>query len=465
MNDTMIQKIRGSATELDLADLFWSVLGRWRRILASGLILAVLLGGVSAARSFPRLNDADYLRNMEERNAEAVRVYEINRREYESQIERYSQDLVQQEEYRAHSGLLALDPFHVFVCEGVYFVDAGGSLLTESLTREPNYSQAIIAAYSERLSALDERQVLQDAGCVFDDAEISNYRGFLTLSVDMESSTLHYKTYGATEEQALALSAAAKEAVKSGMREISDLISEHSIALLSERIALQSDEELRLMHKDFDTNLSTTSDNLSKAASAMDALAQPNIVNPSLSSALRSAVKRAILGFAAGVFLCAAWYAVAFVVRGTVADPDDVASRYGLPVLGVIPGAAGKTLLDRRIAAHYGIPAGMSTAEGLRYAAVNLAESAEEELLLSGSGDPAAVKNLGDKLAAEAPRTKILSAGSICRDADALKAFHESSCLVFVETLQQSKHAELRRELIRALESGKKVLGFLLLEG
>ena len=28
----------------------------------------------------------------------------------------------------------------------------------------------------------------------------------------------------------------------------------------------------------------------------------------------------------------------------------------------------------------------------------------------------------------------------------------------------QSKHAELRRELIRAVESGKKVLGFLLLE-
>ena len=43
MNEALIQKIRGSASELDLADLFWSVLGKWRRILVCGLILAVVV--------------------------------------------------------------------------------------------------------------------------------------------------------------------------------------------------------------------------------------------------------------------------------------------------------------------------------------------------------------------------------------------------------------------------------------
>jgi hypothetical protein len=463
MNENMIQKIRESATVLNMADLFWSVLGKWRRILICALILALLLGGLSAARSFPRLHDTEYLRDVEARNAEAVRVYELNRKEYESQIDRYSLDLEQQEDYRTHCGLLALDPLHVYVCEGVYFVDTG-SLFLDMLTREPNYNQAIIAAYSERLSALDERQVLKVAGCLFPDEEIDNYRGFLTVSADMGSSTLRYKAYGATEEQALALSAAVKEAVRSGLEEISGLICEHSIALLNERVALQSDEELGLMHTDFDANLSTTSINLSNAVAAMDALESPRIENPSRGAYLRSAVKRAILGFAAGAFLCAAAYAFAFVVHGTVADPDDVASRYSLPVLGVIPADAAKTGLDRRIAAHYGVPAGMSAAEGLRYAAVNLSESAGETLLLSGSGDPAVTGALAEKLAAEMQGTKLLGVGSICRDADALKAFHESGVLVFVETLQQSRHAELRRELIRAVESGKKVLGFLLLE-
>ena len=464
MNEKTIQKIRDSATVLNLADLFWSVFGRWHRILACGLVLAVLLGGASAARSFPHLRDADYLHQVEQSNAEAIRVYEINRKELESQIDRCSLDLEQQVEYRAHCALLALDPFHVYVCEGTYFVDTGSSRLIDSLTREPNYSGAVIAAYSERLSALDERQALQDAGCLLADEEINNYRGFLTVSADMSSSTLHYKAYGATEEQALALSAAIKETVGAARREIEALTCEHSIALLGERIALRSDEDLSLMHKDFEANLSTTSVNLSNAVAAMDALDSPDIENPSRAAYLRSAVKRAILGFAVGAFLCTAWFAFAFVVRGIVADPDDVASRYGLPVLGVIPGGAGKTRLDRRIASHYGIPAGMSPAEGLRYAAVNLSESAGETLLLSGSGDPAVIETLRGKLAAELPETKILSAGSICRDAEALKAFHESDALVFVETLQQSRHAELRRELIRALESGKKVLGFLLLE-
>ncbi len=464
MNEKLIQKIRDSATVLNLADLFWSVFGRWRRILVCGLVLAVLLGGASAARSFPRLRDADYLHQVEQSNAEAIRVYEINRKELESQIDRCSLDLEQQVEYRAHCALLALDPFHVYVCEGTYFIDTGSSLLIDTLTQEPKYNGAVIAAYSERLSTLDERQVLQDAGCLLADEEINNYRGFLTVSADMSSSTLHYKVYGATEEQVLALSAAIKKTVEADKREIEALTCEHSIALLGERIALKSDEELSLIRKDFEANLSTTSVNLGNAVAAMDALDSPDIENPNRAAYLRSAAKWAILGFAVGAFLCAVYYAFDFAVHDYAADPDDVAARYGLSVLGVIPGGAGKTLLDRRIAAHYGIPDGMSPMEGLRYAAVNLSDYAGEKLLLSGTADLAAIKALGEKLAAELPETKILSAGSICRDAEALKAFHESDALVFVETLQQSRHAELRRELIRALESGKKVLGFLLLE-
>ena len=466
MNEALIRKIRGSGSELDLADLFWSVLGKWRRILLCGLVLALLLGAFSAGRSFVRLKDADYLRDVQLRNNEAVRVYEINRKECEGQIARYSEDLEQQELYRSHSGLLALDSFHVYVCEGIYFVDTGSSTIIDSLTREPNYTQAIIAAYSERLSSLDERQVLQNAGQIFSDPEIYNYRGFLNVSVDMESSTLRYKIYGATEEQAIAIADAVKELVRDIMPEISRLICEHSIALLSERIALQSDPELAAMHADFETSMSETSLNLSAAMDLMETLESPEVENPSPAVALRNAVMLALLGFAVGAFLWAVYEAFAFVVRGIVADPDDVTNRYGLRVLGVIPRDKEKNALDRRITSHYGIPAGMGQAEGLRYAAVNLAEAAkgEKTLLLTGSGSSEAARSLGAKLGADLPGLEIRTAGSICRDPEALKAFHACENLVFAETLQYSRHNELRRELIMALESGKKILGFLLVE-
>ena len=108
----------------------------------------------------------------------------------------------------------------------------------------------------------------------------------------------------------------------------------------------------------------------------------------------------------------------------------------------------------------------MSQEEGLRYAAVNLAEAAKEEktLLLTGSGTPDAVRALGAKLGADLSGLEVQTAGSICRDPEALKAFHACENLVFAETLQYSRHNELRRELILSLESGKKVLGVLLVE-
>ena len=466
MNEALIRKIRSSGTELDVADLFWSVAGKWRRILACGLVLALLFGGFSAMRDFARLKDADYLLDVQMRNTEAVRVYEINRKECEGQISRYSEDLEQQEEYRAHSGLLALDPFHVYVCEGIYFVDAVSSSFLNSLGREPDYTQTIIAAYSERLSSLDERQVLQNAGQIFSDAEIYNYRGFLNVSVDMESSTLRYKIYGATEEQVLAIAEAVKDLVRDTMPEISSLICEHSIALLNERIALQSDPELVTMHADFELSLSETSLSLSNAIALMDTLENPKVENPSPAVATKYAVLLALLGFAIGAFLCAVYEAFAFVVRGIVADPDDVSARYGFRVLGTIPRSREKNGLDSWIASHHGIPAGMSQEEGLRYASVNLAEAAggEKTLFLTGSGSSETVRSLGARLGALLPELEIQTVGSICRDPDALKAFHACSKLVFVETLQQSRHDELRRELILALQSDKEILGFLLLE-
>ena len=74
------------------------------------------------------------------------------------------------------------------------------------------------------------------------------------------------------------------------------------------------------------------------------------------------------------------------------------------------------------------------------------------------------MRALGAKLGADLSGLEVQTAGSICRDPEALKAFHACENLVFAETLQYSRHNELRRELILSLESGKKVLGVLLVE-
>ena len=63
MNDAMLNKIDNSVTELNLSGLFWHVLSKWRALLACGLILGILLGGVNAVSSFSRLSDKNYIRS------------------------------------------------------------------------------------------------------------------------------------------------------------------------------------------------------------------------------------------------------------------------------------------------------------------------------------------------------------------------------------------------------------------
>lgn len=460
MNDAMLNKIDNSVTELNLSGLFWHVLSKWRALLACGLILGILLGGVSAAGSFSRLSDENYIRSVEEANRKNAQTYEISRKNWENQIMRYESLMAQQEEYGQHAALLALDPYNVYVCEGLYFVDA------EAGNGDADYTPAIVAAYSAELGGLDEKAALEDAGQLLPAAELDNYDGFLTVSADLDSSILSYKIYGVSEAQADALSDAMKATVRSSMAGIASVIRPHKITLISEKTALGKDDELALIHSGYYDLLSSASNNLSNAISSLEKLSPPETTSLSRMAALRASVKKGVIGFAAGAFLCALFYAVIFAAKGPLADPEEAADRFGMEVLGVIPSGKRRKGFDAWIAGHFGLPAGMSTEDGLSFSCVNLEEALKGcgHALLTGSGDAAVTEALHAKLAERMPGLQLRSVGNIFQNAEARKAFNESDAVVFVETLQESRKADLRRELLRTHSSGKRCLGLLLVE-
>ena len=78
---------RSKNVEIDLIDMFWAILARWRSILACTLILAVVFGAVKGGSTMLRLRDADFVADMEETNQKNLKAYETEKAELDDRLQ------------------------------------------------------------------------------------------------------------------------------------------------------------------------------------------------------------------------------------------------------------------------------------------------------------------------------------------------------------------------------------------
>ena len=467
MNDRIKKAIETSEAALDLGDVFWAALGKWRRILVWGLVFAVLLCALGAFRTASEQHDPEYLAKAEEKYTRSVKVYEASKAGLESQIARYTEEIRQQEDFCAHAAVMQLNPYNLYVCRALYYVGAGQNNALDFLTAQGSTAASFLSAYSARLSKLDVKAALEEAGALSYAPEIDEFGGLVSVQADMESNTLAYTAYGETEEQVRALSAAARTLVEESRSEIRREIGEHTITLVSESVGMQMAQELAQFQTDYNTRMTAAAAALSTASSELNKLSKPNQADTGRMAVIKDAVVFALIGFVGGVFGSAALFALLFVVKATLADPDDVRNRYDASVLGAIPsGRKTKGRFDSRIAEHFGLAPGVTRETGERFALVNLkqAMAGKKKLLLVSSGDKACAERLRERIAKALPEAETIVGGSLCRDAEAVEALDGADAVLLVETLQKARHGQIRRELIRLLESGKECLGFILLE-
>ena len=467
MNDRIKKAIETSEAALDLGDVFWAVLSKWRRLLVWGLILAVLFGALGAYRAASKAHNAAYLAQAEEKYAQSLERYEAGKNGLETQIARYSDEIRQQKDFSARAAIMQLNPYQLYVCRGLYHVSAGQGSAPDPSAERAGAAASFLSAYSARLEKLDVKSALEGAGVQDYPPAIDEFDGLVAAQVDMEGSTLSYTAYGETEEQVRALSAAVQSLVGESRPEIREKIGEHSITLVSESVGLQMDEGLAQSQAEYNLRLTEAATALSAAFSELNSLSVPRLEVFGKMSVIKDAAVFTVIGFVGGVLASAALYALLFVVRGTLADPDDVRNRYDASVLGAIPsGRKAKGRLDSLISEHFGLPRGTTRETGERYVLANLkiAMAGKKKLLLVSSGDRACAEGLRERIAEALPEAEIRVGGSLCRDAEAVEGLSETDAVLLVETLQKARHGQIRRELIRLLESGRECLGFVLLE-
>lgn len=451
--------------EINLSDLLWYLMSKWRKILLFAVIFAFVFGATKAIPSLYRLRSSAYAAVIQESNEKALQEYEEEKMMLEERQALIRQQLAELDEYAEKSPLFQINPRNVYVSEQVYYIDVEASPVSDKLSSEDSlpvygaYRSLIFEAFSENT------QGKQSNDSPFLDT--TSKEAILTVTADDSNRLLTVRAIGASREEAEQVLKIAADAIAENKESISKTIEKHTMTLLSTNQYHTTSSELIRLHDEYLSSYEKLIKDENSVQDELNSLEKPVLRHLSVRAELKQAIKFAIIGFAIGGILSLFVFAVRFAVLAELASPEDITRSYGLEVLGVVPSDGGSCRFDRWINKHRGLNAAGQREELLKYAAASIHQLCDDNrpLLFVGTAVPDRIATLCEELKPFLPELPIRAMADPSIDADSLSALGESNAVILVEEIGKSRHANIIREMRAISRSSAEVLGFVLIGG
>lgn len=321
--------------EIDLKDLMFAVLHKWRPVLAVAVIMAVLLGGAKGAMTYRKQNDPETAKEARVTYQNDLELYEKNKSTYEREMENLRTDIANQQEYLDHSIWINMSPYDVCEARADLFVSTGYQIMPGMEYQNRDNTDTILQAYQ---SLLTSSAVLEDVA-----KQVKTEPRYLEELVEV--------TIGANRDGQLnrMLTIDVKHTTKEDAKEVLDAflahvddmhdriatsIGEHTVSIVNESVSALVNLNLAELQRQQTEKLTTLNDSLQTKQTEYDELEEPKEVDSSKRAALKSAIKYGILGGILGGFLIVFGICVAFVMSDKLYSAKELRSRYKVKVLG-----------------------------------------------------------------------------------------------------------------------------------
>ena len=491
--------------EIDLKQLFLTVMAKWRVLLLCALIGALLgaayqsVKSVGAGAKGSTASDsastatteeeipyeyADYLRD--KANYDALKNYYVSRNTEDIAV------LNEQSNYLAESIYAQLDPNKVIFSRAIIYVKT-----KESETRGVSMTQdgnvifdeiptdwfRILLAYQEMLvDSTDFSSIARRF-----DTEERYLKELMSCSRDVLSGRLYIQAFGYDEKLTEAIVDALVEQAHTLRPQIEKIAGAHTLEVLRiepyeglyrglyntqyddhnrmqnvrNRLAANQDALAKLTEPQEPAGYSVTSAESAEATTGGTA-EELLIVEKSAGINPASLVKFAILGLFGGFFLSAFAYAVWYVLSGRVLSADELNRRYRIKALSVLP-ADNKQGLDATLASFGNDRAylNMTKEERIQVAASNFSVYAPDvkDVLLVGSVAADTLESVATLLREKIADVRFTCASHINENAASLEALKTQEHVVLVEQALKSSYGEVDREMQQLADWGKTVIG------
>lgn len=421
-----------------IKDLLFTVLYRWKAVLAVTLAFALALGGLGFL-----LTGSPSREELQKQES-----YSTQKAVYDQRIAALEKSVAERQTHLAQSLLMQLDPYNHY--------EAQLTISVQLAAGDPGFdsafvSQAVLEAY---------RAVLTEGSCLEQLAQLlkqpAQYVPELISATApaIGSDTMTFTVKCADAQTAAALAEAMQAHLEQYQARISQDVTAHSLVVLKNTALATADSALAETQRTEIARLAEILTGLTEARTKRSALVAPETASP-----LKNAVVLAVVGAIAGVFLmvCLLW--VGHIGSGKVYSARTLRNRTGIKVLGTLDSGKKRGPVERWLRKLEGRSASKDPAVAATDIALRVPQT---NLLVTGSGS---CKAFAVALTQAMPQARITAAGSLLESPEALKALAECEAVVLVARCGSTRYNDILQQAEKIEDYGKQLIGCVLMDG
>lgn len=485
--------------EIDLIQLAFSILHKYRQILMTVVICAVLAAGFGLAKnaysSYAEGKAADSedvavaKSAAQQKYDEEMLAYREEKTKHDTNVQQYQEELLENQqaiestkikiqnaqEYLDNSVLNTIDPYNVPVAQADLYVSTDYKILPGMDYQNVDYTDAVLKAYSSLITNSETMdKIAKTVGM-----EERYLQELVSVSGDSSTRLLTIRAYGADEATANKILDALLVRMEDVRPTIQSTVGSHSIAQLTRTSTVSVMTLLRdsqQQNRDDLTNLQNQVTTLEAAdrvleqsiedeQQALEAMKLPEAPKEGTSMP-----KLIVLGALLGAVLACGVVVVRFLLDGMVYSASELNRSTGLPVLGALASdrtkKAGK--LDAKLYQMEGRPDGSADAEMLCLMAQTIRSRAPEakKILVTGDLPADQLEALAAALQATEPLRgqSVTAAESILKAAATVPHVVAADAIVLAADCTVTRTDAVREQNEKIVRLGKQILGCIVYE-
>lgn len=452
--------------ELNLIDLFWSVLRHWRSILVAMLVLGILLAGYGALKEYQHLTDEKFVKEQQETYESELETYELKKKQLEKKLENLEEDLVRQEFYEKNAIMLLFDEYNVYMQTASFYINTGYEIAPELYYQNPNYTSVITNSYKSAIDRIDLDEIIatEENPELTTRNPISGSKKMLNTSVDAGNGILNITIYGDSEERTQQIYNAVKKVISVQETLLNQVIGEHTIDVLSEKSFVDIDTDFGSLQDSFDSKSESITQGIEETKRALEELEEPVNETPTKASVVKEGIKYGIIGIIIGLVLLGGFYFVKLVLEDRLNSVEDIRRRYSFPVLGTLfVEPNGHKKADTLLANKLGMYTKKTIEDQLQYIISNIQfyNKDNKRILLIGNCETEKLNAIKEQIESVIPQIEFKAGGNVNDNPEAINALSEKTAVILVEKWTKTSHRDIRQELKTISASNNANLGFI----
>ena len=449
--------------EIDLKQLLFYVLRKWRKMVTVAVVLGLLLGGAVAIKGFIDLQDP-------EKVEESVKEAELEQQNYDTatvqlknQMAEYNRQIDDYQKEQENSLYMKIDPYAVYKESITYIVTTDYQIMPEMSYQNPNWMGPVLSAYSTVANSVTLKDLPPEGRAGLSEewdedsleklvrVETNTNDGKLTITASAESQT-----------RAKAILQAVREKVETNQKNVAEAAGDHKLSLISEKSTVTVDQNIINDRENRLKSITALREAADKAAEKYDKLSEPKDKSLSVINVVKNGIKIAILGGVAGVFLCCLAYGLQFLLSGKLNDIGSLKDRYQTRILAVLPRERKNGAIDRFLDSIEGVKENAQTADILLHiAGASLSGTINSNIAVAGTVAEETKKQIVDQLN-QAENITVCSAGDILTDPDAIRKAKAADSVILVEAKNASSMSDIEQETELIKSIGVRLDGFII---